>query len=184
MSDDAPPAQPDELEADWYEEVDEQLWRKKVPLTERTNTSGLFEFSAPVVGGGKLEFRWPATNRSAMVTITVFLCCVSLVIIVASTITIWLIASGDPENISHVLSAFAREKDDEDQLRTPERVPVKTGSGDIEIIEVCPPCPDPDCEIDCPCPSCLVQMPCPVCPTMKIAPIDDIADGGLLGRSP
>lgn len=149
-------ANEDEDDLGWYEEVDD--FPKGTPIVERTTTRGDIELDVPIVGGGHARFRIPATNRSAMIILCCLFCCVTLIVALGLTVTIWLIASGDPENISRLTSVLGRDDSKPEEFQAPERVPVKTDDG-IEIIEVCR-CPPPDCDEECPC-DCAVPVPCP-----------------------
>ena len=151
---------------DYYEEVDETLWKKRPPLTERTDTKGLFKFAFPWIGGN-VTAEWPATNRSAMVSIG--LVC-SMIVVVLPLCCYLIFVEASAENLERFGSMISRR----DDSRKPEKIPVHTDDG-IEIIEVCPPCELEDCN----CPDCPMCPPPPVCQCMapsvpeKIAPVDE-----------
>jgi hypothetical protein len=133
--------------------------------TNRTAVKGNFEIKFPWIGGN-VCVKWPASGRQAMLEIAV--ACFAFLIVVPLALYI-IFVGAVPENISRfgqmVRSARATSSDGKpEQFRPPEQVPIQTNDG-IEIIEVCPACPDPDCEEDCPCP------PCPICPPPTSYPI-------------
>lgn len=128
----------------------------KQPLVERTETKGLVELEVPWVGG-RIKTTWPATNRSIMVVICALLCMLTVVVPACCYI---IFMGANPENLSSFGELFSSG-----EMRKPEKVQVKTGNG-IEMIEVCPPCAEPDCG-DCmdQCPICPPCPTCPACPT-------------------
>lgn len=141
--------------------------KKKIPLTERTETRGLVKVKIPWFGG-HFEFEFPGTNRSVMIVICAMFCMLTLIIPLCCYI---VFVGAVPENISRFSQMVRRSAEGKpDNYREPEQVQVKTDSG-IEIIEVCPPCALGDCEEDCPCPLC---PPCPVqvpCTSTKTEPV-------------
>ena len=136
--------------------------KPKGPITERTEVKGLVDMEIPWVGGA-IKVCWPATNRSIMVVICAMFCMLCVVLPLCCYI---IFIGANPENVT----SFGRLFRSEDG-RKPEKIPVENANGDIEIIEVCPPCELEDCEDDCFCPTCLacpVQVPCP---DMKMNPV-------------
>ena len=136
----------------------------KKPLVERTSTRGDVELKFP-----GFEATFPATNRSIMIIVCVLFC--TLTIVVPSVV--YLLVSASPEALEGVGQLFGGDN----KPREPVQVPVETDEG-IEIIEVCPPCPDWDrgqceeeygaCGVECPqCPPCPT---CPACPPQR-APV-------------
>jgi hypothetical protein len=129
----------------------------KPPLVERTTSRGLVELKFP-----GFEATFPATNRSIMIIVCVLFCTLTIVV----PVVVYLFVSADPETLAGVGHLLGTDE----KPREPVKMPVKTDDG-IEIIEVCPPCPDWDqeqCEErfgECGviCPQCPVCPACPVC---------------------
>jgi len=134
---------------------------KKLPLVERTTSRGTVDLKFP-----GFEATFPGTNRSVMIIIVAGIC--ALVIILP--VCFYQVFSADPEALERVGDILGSD----DKPREPVKVPVKTNDG-IEIIEVCPPCPDwsrEECEERygaCECPDCTCPQ-CPTCPAPAPAP--------------
>ena len=125
--------------------------------TNRTAVRGLFNITFPWVGGS-VCVKWPASGRQAMLEIVAV--CLALVLVVPLSMYI-IFVGAVPENISSIgrlVGSSSLNSDKPDEYRAPERIQVKTDDG-IEIIEACPPCPDPECSEDCPCPACPLCLP-------------------------
>lgn len=139
----------------------------KKPLVERTETRGLVELKFP-----GFEANFPGTNRSIMVIVCALFCAMTIII----PVVVYLFVSADPETLQGVGHLLGTDR----KPREPVKMPVKTNDG-IEIIEVCPPCPDWDreqceerfgvCGVDCPqcpvCPVCPPQVPPAMAPVQK-----------------
>jgi hypothetical protein len=110
--------------------------KPKIPLIERTDARGLVELNFP-----GFEITFPATNRSIMVIAVAAFCMLTIVI----PVVFYQIFNAEPEALETVggILGSARERGPKDSA--PMKLPVKGSNGDIEIIEVCPPCPVCEC---------------------------------------
>jgi len=137
--------------------------KKKLPLVERTDSRGLVELKFPGI-----EATFPGTNRSVMVVLCFGIC--ALVIIIP--VCFYQVFSAEPESLERVGQILRGDG----KPREPVKMPVQTNNG-IEMIEVCPPCPNCDemgcmdmCPIsECQCPVCQ-PIPPPPLPTPSVIP--------------
>lgn len=150
--------------------------------TNRTAVHGTFEIKFPWIGGN-VCVRWPSSGRQAMLEIAV--ACLAFLVVVPLSLYIVFVGAV-PENISRfgqmVRSARSASSETKpDQYRPPEQLQVHTDDG-IELIEVCPPCPETNCEEDCPCPICPPPVSYPIYP--QSLPNGSGPDAGAGGIDP
>jgi|WetSurMetagenome_2_1015567.scaffolds.fasta_scaffold24431_2 hypothetical protein len=131
----------------------------KPTTSERSESKGRVDLKFP-----GFEVQFPATNRTVMAIV--------LAMTVAFTIVVPLcfyqVFNARPEALEQVGDIIGGRK--------PEKVSVRTDEGEVQTIEVCPPCPEcEDYMCDCPacreCPAQVLPPPPPAVPSMVPADI-------------